>query len=159
MKKHHFKYLTISITIVSITQYYFFHCKAIQRNPVSTKNLKKLNYNTDTKKRSFPHLQLDYKTKQIQSMYDAEEEENITPSSVESTSCHLWRYASSQRSPECFSDLRKKTRTCTFSSYLCFVRLKTVSQRVSSCQEMICYCYYWIYLKTSAMPCHIVFTW
>lgn len=103
-------------TIVSITPDYCCsgHCKAIQRNPVSTKNpaqnLKRLNYNTNAKKRSFPHYQLDYKTKQIQSVYDAEEEKNITPcrGSVESTSCHLWRYASSQRSPEFFSDLRRK---------------------------------------------------
>ena len=90
------------------------HCKAIQRNPVSTKNLaqnlKRLNYNTNAKKRSFPHYQLNYKTKQIQSVYDAEEEKNITPcrGSVESKSRHLWRYASSQRSPEFFSDLKKK---------------------------------------------------
>lgn len=31
------------------------------------------------KQSSFPHHQLDYKTKQIQSMYDAEEERDITP--------------------------------------------------------------------------------
>lgn len=36
---------------------------------------------------------------------------NITPCRVENKTGHLWRYASSQRSPEFFNELKKKMRT------------------------------------------------